>query len=307
MAGTKPVKSGDHARAAGRRVLGVDGFDRGEGVRLDRARRRRTSTCRSSGPSTVTQQTTTRGLRVLRVPARGTYTVTVIEGTGVGDQEDLDAGADHVGVGRPDRVAAVQLRHGRRRSPSTLPSPATRPAHRRATGMSISVANTGLQPYAQYSFTARRRHVARRRCSRTRAATRCSPATAPTTTRSARTPTATSSTRRRAPVPVERRRRAGRATTTVPLYTVAGHRAEHDARSPVERDRPTAAETTTFAVPVHRGVHDRDRERHRADARARHDRRDRRQHDRAPARALDDHGTCTKPRPVPDGEQGRRR
>ena len=100
--------AGDDARAAGRRVLGVDGLDRGEGLdstgrgRAEHQRAGRGADRRSAADDDA------RVARSSRSSRPGTYTVTVIEGTGVGDQEVVVAVADRVGVGRPDRVAQFQ-------------------------------------------------------------------------------------------------------------------------------------------------------------------------------------------------------
>ena len=67
----QPVRGDDDARAAGRRVLGGDRIDRREGAQRGRRCRRRTSRCQVAGPDRPqSQQTTTRGVRVLRVPRR---------------------------------------------------------------------------------------------------------------------------------------------------------------------------------------------------------------------------------------------
>ncbi len=102
------------------------------------------------GPVTQTQQTTTEGCAFFAFLPVGTYTVTVIEGTGVGDQEVL----------APSQTASVSVGQT-----ASLPfsydtagtitvsgwSPATPPP---ATNIPISVVNSGLQPYSQYSFPA---------------------------------------------------------------------------------------------------------------------------------------------------------
>ncbi len=105
---------------------------------------------RVAGPTTQTQQTTSEGCAFFAYLPVGTYTVTVIEGTGVGDQEVVaPAQTASVTVGQTtslpfsyDTAGTINV---------TGWSPATPPA---ATGISISVANTGLQPSSQYSFPA---------------------------------------------------------------------------------------------------------------------------------------------------------
>ena len=235
----------------------------------DRAPAVEASACRSSGPSTQTQQTTTEGCAFFAFLTPGTYTVTVT----AGHRRRRPGGSR-----RPRRRRRSRSARPRRCSSTTTPrrrstSPAgrTRSATPGRPDIPISVANTGLQPYSQYSFAAGI-DVADAAVPVQRAATRCSPATAPTTTRSARTRTATCSTRpsRRRPF---RSRRVARRATTVPLYdlpivvvTAAPRRSR--------RTVPTATETTTLPVAVHarsaRPARRRDR---RADARPRDDRR----------------------------------
>ncbi len=201
------------------------------------------------GPTTLTQQTTTEGCAYFAFIPVGTYTVTVIEGTGVGDQEVVaPSQTASVSVGQ---TASVQFQYD---SPATvvatLPSPANTPgAPAYATGMSISVANTGLQPYGQFAFPA----------SSTGDVT-TSPVLFPyssgytvyagnctdnnplgkDTNRNQFYPTA-------APVPIAVAPN-GSTATTVPLYTLAIH-VQNSVAVAVADTTPTAAETSTFAAP----------------------------------------------------------
>lgn len=108
----------------------------------------------TSAPVTKTGQTSADGCAYFAFIAPGMYTVTVIENTGVGDQEvALPAQTASVTVGQTtplqfayDFPAKITV---------TLPSPtnlAGAPPH--ASNLSISVGNTGLQPYRQFSFSA---------------------------------------------------------------------------------------------------------------------------------------------------------
>ena len=192
------------------------------------------------GPMTQTQQTTTEGCAYFAFLTPGTYTVTVIEGTGVGDQEVASpAQTASVSVGQ---VASLQFQYD---SPGRItgtfaatPTPAS--------GMSMSVANTGLQPYGQFSYAATGNSTT-------------SPSLFPYTSgytvfagnctdnnplgkdtnRNPFYPTA-------APVPVSVAPN-GSATTAVPLYPVAVH--VQSSVGPVANTTPTAAETTGFAAP----------------------------------------------------------
>ena len=213
----------------------------------------------------MTQQTTAEGCAFFAFLRRGTYTVTRHRGHRCRRPGGRRAGQTDVGDGRPDRVAAVPVRHSRRRSPSTLVAPGPPPPA--STDIPISVANTGLQPYGAVHVPRPGTHDAARRCSRTRAATPCSPATAPTTTRSARTRTATLfyPTPRPSPINVppgrHRDRRPCRSTpsrcTCRTRPRVAGHR--HDARPRPRRRRsacrtPRCARTGPRPVPRRRSV-----------------------------------------------------
>jgi prepilin-type N-terminal cleavage/methylation domain-containing protein len=108
----------------------------------------------SGGPSSVpVGQTTAEGCAYFFPLDPGTYTVTVVEGTGVGDQEVVaPVQTASVSVAQ---TTALQFRYD---SPATIvatvPSPTNTPgAPPYATGMSLSVANTGVQLYGHFSFT----------------------------------------------------------------------------------------------------------------------------------------------------------
>ncbi len=102
------------------------------------------------GPLTQTQQTTAEGCAFFPFLDTGTYTVSVIEGTGVGDQENVTPTQNtSVSIGQTasllfnyDQAATINVT-GWSNSTATP-----------ATGIPLSVANTGLQPYSQYSFAA---------------------------------------------------------------------------------------------------------------------------------------------------------
>jgi hypothetical protein len=149
MAGTKPVQAtttlappvgafSSSSGSIGVKVLDASG-DPAENVAV-----------RIVGPVTDTQESTTQGCAFFAYLTPGTYTASVIDGTGVGDQEDLTPSQQaSVTVGQTvsllfsyDTAATID---------ATGWSNSTAPA---ATGIPISVANTGLQPYGQYSFTA---------------------------------------------------------------------------------------------------------------------------------------------------------
>jgi prepilin-type N-terminal cleavage/methylation domain-containing protein len=202
-----------------------------------------------AGPSTVTQQTTSEGCAYFAYLPVGTYTVSVIAGTGVDAQEVVvPVQTSSVSVGQ---TASVQFQYD---SPATitatLPSPGnTAGAPPYATGMSISVANTGLQPYGQFSFPAS--------------------AVGDVTTSPSLFPYASGYTvfagnctdnnplgkdnslnplyPTAAPVPLAVPPN-GSAVTTVQLYTVAIH-VQNTTAVPVSGTTPTAAETTSFGAP----------------------------------------------------------
>jgi prepilin-type N-terminal cleavage/methylation domain-containing protein len=103
-----------------------------------------------SGPVTQTQQTTTEGCAFFYALTPGTYTVSVIEGTGVGDQEVVTPSqSTSVTVGQ---TASLQFNYD---SAATITvSGNTGSTAQPASGMTYSVVDTGLQPYGQFSFGA---------------------------------------------------------------------------------------------------------------------------------------------------------
>ena len=103
-----------------------------------------------SGPTSQTQQTTAEGCAFFAYLPVGTYTVSVIEGTGVGDQEVVaPAQTTSVSVGQ---TASLQFNYDK---PATVAVTGwTGSAAPAASGIPISVANTGLQLYGQYSYVA---------------------------------------------------------------------------------------------------------------------------------------------------------
>ncbi len=156
MAGTQPVRSVTTLVAAGRACtrrrpgpIGVKVTD-STGAPADNVSRAGLGRTFERCPG----QTTAEGCAYFFPLNPGTYTVTVVEGTGVGDQE----------VVAPVQTASVSVARRRRCSSSTtrpativatVPSPTNTPgAPPHATGMSLSVANTGVQLYGQFSFTA---------------------------------------------------------------------------------------------------------------------------------------------------------
>jgi Tfp pilus assembly protein PilV len=196
-----------------------------------------------AGPATATQQTTTEGCAYFAFLPVGTYTVSVIEGTGVGDQEVVaPAQTASVSVGQ---AVSIQFQYD---TPGTITAtlPAAPPY---ATGMSLSVANTGLQPYGQFSFPAN-----------VSGSTTLSPSLFPyasgytvfagnctdnnplgkDTNHNLLYPAA-------APVPLGVTP-GGTASTTVALYPVALH-VQNSTAVAVANTTPTAAETATFPAP----------------------------------------------------------
>jgi hypothetical protein len=101
-----------------------------------------------AGPVTQSQQTTTEGCAFFPFLTPGTYTVSIIEGTGVGDQENaVPAQTTSVSVGQTasltfnyDTGATITMTG----YDGSIATPAS--------GIRLSVANTGLQPYSQYTF-----------------------------------------------------------------------------------------------------------------------------------------------------------
>ena len=248
MAGTKPIKSvttlappvGAYSASSGSVAAKV--FDSAGAVAPN-------INVQVTGPSTVTQSTTSEGCAYFAFLPAGTYTVSIIAGTGVGDQElPVPVQTASVTVGQ---TASVQFQYDRAATiAATLPSPSNTPgAPPYATGMSISVVNTGLQPYGQFSFPAT-----------TTGDVTTSPSLFPyasgytvfagsctdnnplgkDTNKNLFYPTA-------APVPLAVPP-GGSAATTVPLYPVAIH-VQNATAVPVTGTVPTAAGTTTFGVP----------------------------------------------------------
>jgi hypothetical protein len=103
-----------------------------------------------AGPSTQVIETTSEGCAFFAFLAVGTYSVSVIEGTGVGDQEtstpsqstSVTVGSTSSIIFNYDTAATIQ---------SSGFSNGTALA---ATGIPLSVGNAGLQPYSQYSIAA---------------------------------------------------------------------------------------------------------------------------------------------------------
>ncbi len=103
-----------------------------------------------TGSTTQTQQTTAEGCAFFYALTPGTYTVTIIEGTGVGDQEVVaPAQSTSVSVGQ---TASLQFNYD---SAATINVTGyTNSTATAASGLTYSVADTGLQPYGQFSFPA---------------------------------------------------------------------------------------------------------------------------------------------------------
>jgi Tfp pilus assembly protein PilV len=245
MAGTKPIKEvttlaapvGAYAANAG--ALAVKVFDSTSNVAAS-------INVQIVGPVTTTEQTTAEGCAYFYGVPPGTYTATVIQGTGIGDQEiALPSQTASVTVGQ---TASVQFQYDTAAKVSvafpTTPSPAS--------NMMLSVANTGLQPYGQFSFAT---------SAYTGGTVVASPNLFPyasgytlyagnctdnnplgkDTNRNLFYPSA-------APVPISVT--PGNTTTAagpVPLYPVTLH-VQNSSAVPVVTT-PTASETTTFAAP----------------------------------------------------------
>ncbi len=104
----------------------------------------------TSGTTTLTQQTTSEGCAFFYALAPATYTVSIIEGTGVGDQEVLaPAQSTSVSVGQ---TASLQFNYDT--AATITVSGYTNSTATPASGLTYSVADTGLQPYGQFSFPA---------------------------------------------------------------------------------------------------------------------------------------------------------
>jgi hypothetical protein len=104
---------------------------------------------RIQGPVADSQQSTTQGCAFWPYLQTGTYTVSIIEGTGVGDQNVLvPSQQTSVSVGQ---TASLQFAYDTAGDieVSGASHETTAP---RVSGLAMSVANTGLQPYGQYSF-----------------------------------------------------------------------------------------------------------------------------------------------------------
>jgi hypothetical protein len=102
------------------------------------------------GPMTQTQESTTEGCAFFPFLTTGTYAVSIIEGTGVGDQENaIPTQSTSVSVGQTASLTfnydtgATIMATGWDGSVATP-----------ASGIRLSVANTGLQPYSQFTFGA---------------------------------------------------------------------------------------------------------------------------------------------------------
>ncbi len=244
MSGTAPVQNvttlappvGAYSASSG--SIGVKVFD-STGAVADNV------TVQAVGPAAPSpQQTTAEGCAYFAFLPVGTYAVTITEGTGVGDQE-LVAPVQNASVSI-GQTTSLQFQYD---SPATIVATlqAAPPAH--ASGMSISVVNTGLQPYGQFSFPAAGAGDVT-----------SSPALFPyqsgyvvfagnctdnnplgkDTSRNPFYPTAT-------PVPVAVTPN-GSTAATVPLYPLNVH-VQNSAAVAVTGTTPTAAETSTFAAP----------------------------------------------------------
>ena len=193
-----------------------------------------------TGPATQSQQTTAEGCAFFAFLPVGTYTVSVVGG-GVGDQEVLaPAQTTSVSIGQ---TASLAFSYD---TPGTITvtgwNPAAPPA---ATNIPISVANSGLQPYAQYSYAAGVTSLTPLypySSGYTVFAGNCTDNNplGKDTNRTLFYPTA-------APVPISVAP-GGTASTTVPLYTLSLH-VQNSSAVAVVAGTNTAAETTTFAVP----------------------------------------------------------
>ncbi len=103
-----------------------------------------------SGGTTDTQESTTQGCAFFYGVPAGTYSVSIVDGTGVGDQEVLvPSQQTSVTVGDTASLTFAYDTAGTLNvtgfSHDTTDPPVT--------GLSLSVAATGLQPYSQYSFS----------------------------------------------------------------------------------------------------------------------------------------------------------
>jgi hypothetical protein len=148
MAGTKPVQStttlsppvGAYSASAG--SIAVKVFNSAGVVSQN-------INVKVQGPLTQTQQTTSEGCAFFPFLDVGTYAVSVIEGTGVGDQENVTPTQNtSVSVGQ---TASLLFNYD---TAATISSTGwANSAAPPATGIPLSVANLGLQPYSQFTFT----------------------------------------------------------------------------------------------------------------------------------------------------------
>ena len=103
-----------------------------------------------AGPMTQTVQTTPEGCAFFAFLTPGTYTATISQGTGVGDQEDLaPSQTTSVAVG-----ATASLQFNYDNAATITASSWSNSSATPASGIPIAVVNSGLQPYGQYSFAA---------------------------------------------------------------------------------------------------------------------------------------------------------
>jgi prepilin-type N-terminal cleavage/methylation domain-containing protein len=103
-----------------------------------------------SGGTTDTQESTTQGCAFFYGVPAGTYSVSLIEGTGVGDQEVLiPSQQTSVTVGNTASLTFAYDTAGTL-DVTGFANDSTDPA---VSNLSLSVAATGLQPYGQYSFS----------------------------------------------------------------------------------------------------------------------------------------------------------
>lgn len=101
-----------------------------------------------AGPTSDTQQTTSEGCAFFAYINAGTYTASVVEGTGVGDQEQLTpAQTTSVVVGQTALLTFNYDTAGKITVTGWSNSAATP-----ATNIPIGIANNGLQPYRMYSY-----------------------------------------------------------------------------------------------------------------------------------------------------------
>jgi prepilin-type N-terminal cleavage/methylation domain-containing protein len=107
-----------------------------------------------TGPDTQTQQTTSEGCAYFGYLDPGTYTVSIVSGTGVDDQEDTTP--SHLVPLAVGQTVSLPLQYDNPATISaTLPSPTNTPgAPPHPSGLSIGIANTGLQPSSQFTFAA---------------------------------------------------------------------------------------------------------------------------------------------------------